>query len=206
MYPGNTDLFIKRYQEAVRRPFEYLLVDLKTTTRDNCRLRTNVLPAEERFENVGVPDSISQELLTYLKQENLAKDPVLPAMQKLQDSMDGLLSRKNLGEYERARHHIQLQNKYLTFKQQLNSRNKESSLPYSEEQREMSSNLLADNVPTPIQEPVAVTVNPVQTPLTVQAVAEPVQTPTVQTPVTVQATPAKVLPPSSILTPPPFYS
>ena len=49
----------------------------------------------------------------------------------------------------------------------------------------MSSNLPADNVPTPIQEPVAVTVNPVKTPLTVQA------------------TPAKVLPPSSVLTPPP---
>ena len=67
----------------------------------------------------------------------------------------------------------------------------------------MSSNRLADNVPEPIQEPVAVTVNSVQTPLTVQAIAEPVQTPTVQTPLTVEATPAKDLPPSSILTPPP---
>ena len=76
--------------------------------------------------------------------------------------MDGLLSRTDLGEYERARQYMQLQNKYLTFKQQLNSRRTESSLPYSEEQREMSSNLLADNVLTPIQEPVAVTANPVQ--------------------------------------------
>ena len=37
MYPGNTDLFIKRYEEAVRRPFAYLFVDLKTTTQDNER-------------------------------------------------------------------------------------------------------------------------------------------------------------------------
>ena len=37
----------------------------------------------------------------------------------------------------------------------------------------MSSNRLADNVSEPIQEPVAVTVNPAQTPLTVQVVAEP---------------------------------
>ena len=188
----------------MRRPFGYLLVDLKTTTQDNCRLRTHVLPGEERFDNKGVPDSMSQELyiLKYLKQQNLATIPVLPAMQKLQDSMDGLLSRRDLGEYERARQYIQLQNKYLTFKQQLNSRSTESNLPYSEEQREMSSNGLADNVTEPIQVPVAVTVNPVQTPLTVQAVVEPVQAPTVQTPVTVQATPAKVLPPSSLLTPP----
>jgi len=88
--------------------------------------------------------------------------------------MDSLLSGKDLGEYERARQYIQLQNKYLTSKQQLNSRSKESSLPYSEEQREMSSNLLASNVPAFIQEPVAVTVNPFQTPLSAQAVAEPV--------------------------------
>ena len=103
---------------------------------------------------------------------------------------------------------MQLQNKYLTFKQQLNSGHTESSLPYSEEQREMSSNLLADNVPAPIQEPVAVTVNPVQEPVTdVQAVGVrelPVQAITVQTPASLQATRAKVLPPSSILTPPPI--
>jgi len=27
MYPGNTEVFIKRYEEAVHRPFDYLLVD-----------------------------------------------------------------------------------------------------------------------------------------------------------------------------------
>ena len=208
MYPGHTAFFIKRYDEAVRRPFGYLLVDLKTTTQDNCRLQANVLPGEEQFDNEGVTDNISQELLKYLKQQNLATALVLPAMQKLQDSMDGLLSRTDLEDYERARQYMQLQNKYLTFKQQLNSRRTESSLPYSEEQREMTSNLLADNVPAPIQEPVAVTVNPVQEPVVtdVQAVGVrelPVQATTVQIPVTLQATPAKVLPPSSILTPPP---
>jgi len=93
MYPGQTDFFIKRYDEAVLRPFGYLLVDLKTTAQDNCRLRTNYLPGEERFDNARVTDNISQELLKYLKQQNLATAPVLPAMQKLQDSMNGLLSR-----------------------------------------------------------------------------------------------------------------
>jgi len=78
--------------------------------------------------------------------------------------MDGLLSRRDLGEYERARQYIRLQNKYLTSKQQLNSRSTESNLPYSEERIKNSSNLLTDIVPEPIQEPVAVTVNPVQEP------------------------------------------
>ena len=36
MYPGHTDFFIKRCDEAVRRPFGCLLVDLKTSTQDNC--------------------------------------------------------------------------------------------------------------------------------------------------------------------------
>ena len=58
MYPRNTDSFINHYEEAVQRPFGYLLVDLKTTAPDNCRLRTNVLPGEERFANSGVPNNI----------------------------------------------------------------------------------------------------------------------------------------------------
>jgi len=59
----------------------------------------------------------------------------------------------------------------------------------------MSSNLLADNVPAPFKEPVAVTMNPVQELVTdAEAVGVrelPVQATTVQTPVTLQATPAK---------------
>ena len=49
MYPGKTNFFIKQYEEAVKRPFGYLLVDLKTTTPDYCRLRTNLPSSEERF-------------------------------------------------------------------------------------------------------------------------------------------------------------
>ena len=131
---------------------------------------------------------------------------------------------------------MQLQNKYLTFKQQLNSRSTESSLPYSEQQRGISCDILADNVPAPIQEPVAESRwtqlksqwlckqslfknslfrrGPPQSPLEfatccllIGASAEEkgskTSTSDHYTPVTLQATPAKVLPTSSILTPPP---
>ena len=37
MYPRQTDLFSNQYEEAVKRPFGYLLIYLKTTTQDNCR-------------------------------------------------------------------------------------------------------------------------------------------------------------------------
>ena len=69
MYPGQTDFFLNQYEEAVKRPFGYLLIDLKTTTQDNCRLRRNVLPSEEGFNQPGVQENITQELLKYLKQQ-----------------------------------------------------------------------------------------------------------------------------------------
>ena len=72
MYPGQTDFFLNHYEEAVKRPFGYLLTDLKTTTQDNCRLRTNVLPSEEGFNQAGFQENIPQELLKYLKQQTLS--------------------------------------------------------------------------------------------------------------------------------------
>ena len=66
MYPGQTDFFLNHYEEAVKRPFGYLLIDLKTITHDNCRLRTNVLPSEEGFNQVVFQENIPQELLKYL--------------------------------------------------------------------------------------------------------------------------------------------
>ena len=119
MYPGRTDFFLKQFEEAVRRPYGYLLIDLKTTTQDDCRLRTNVLPEEEGFNQVAMEENVPQELLRYLKQQNLSSDPLLPAMQRLQSGMDGTLSRSDLGEDEKAKQFLQLQNRYLTFKQQL---------------------------------------------------------------------------------------
>ena len=69
MYPGQTDFFLNQYEEAVKRPFRSLKIDLKTTTQDNCRLRTNVLPSEEGFNQAGFQENIPQELLKYLKQQ-----------------------------------------------------------------------------------------------------------------------------------------
>ena len=54
MYPGQTDFFLNQYENAVKRPFSYLLIDLKTTTQDNCWLRTNILPSEEGFNQAGL--------------------------------------------------------------------------------------------------------------------------------------------------------
>ena len=54
--------------------YGYLLIDLKTTTQDDCGLRTNVLPGEEGFNQAAMEENIPQELLRYLKQQNLSSD------------------------------------------------------------------------------------------------------------------------------------
>ena len=63
MYPGQIDFFLNQCEEAVKRPFSCQLIDLITTTQDNCRLRTNVLPSEEVFNQTGFHDNIPPELL-----------------------------------------------------------------------------------------------------------------------------------------------
>ena len=208
MYPGQTDFFIKRYEEALRRPFGYLLVDLKTTTQDNCRLRTNVLPGEERFDNVGVTDNISQELLKYIKKQNLATAPVLPAMQKLQDSMDGLLSRTDLGEYERTRQYMQLQNKYLTFKHYSWIRDAQDQVYLTLKSNEKCLVIFWQIMyPHPFKSrwQSQWTQFKNQWLMYKRSLFKNYQykRPPFKSPVSLQATPAKVLPPSSILTPPP---
>ena len=62
MYPGQTDFFLNQYEEAIKRHFGYMLIDLKTTTQDSCRQRTNVLPSEGGFNQVGFQENIPQEL------------------------------------------------------------------------------------------------------------------------------------------------
>ena len=206
MYPGQTHSFIQRYEEAVQRPFGYLLVDLKTTTQDSFRLRTNVLPGEERFDQGGMQQNISQALLQYLKQQNLATPPVLPAMQQLRDNMDGLLARTDLGDYEKARQYVQLQNKYLTFQRQLNSRYQEPKAEKEVLTISLTSNLprsiqkLVISQPTPVPPQAAVPATLVDAPAAIQ------ETPISAPSVVPAATPLKAspqLPPPDILTPPP---
>ena len=67
MYPGQTDFFLNQYKDAVKRPFGYLLIDLKTSTQDSSRLGTNVLPSEEGFNQAVFQENIPQQLVKYLK-------------------------------------------------------------------------------------------------------------------------------------------
>ena len=43
MYPSRRNFLLQKFDEATERPYAYLLVDLKPTTPDSLRLRTDVL-------------------------------------------------------------------------------------------------------------------------------------------------------------------
>ncbi|KAL9958150.1 hypothetical protein ACROYT_G035124 [Oculina patagonica] len=179
-----------KYEVAVRGPFGYLFIDLKPTTQDSCRLRTNVLPGEERFDNGEVEGSISKELLQYLKQQNLMAAPVIPEMQRLRNNMDGLQSRNDLREDENARQYMQLQNRFLTYKHQLNSIPEATKWAEPQEKKQISTTENLPTVPTPSPKLATVPATPVQAP-------DPQVITSMAT-----STPLPPSPPPSILTPP----
>lgn len=42
MYPRKTQYFMNKFSDSVLQPFGYLLIDLKTTTPEELRLRDNI--------------------------------------------------------------------------------------------------------------------------------------------------------------------
>ena len=98
-----------------------MLFDLITTAQENCRLRTNVLPSDEGFNQAVFQENIPQELLKYLKQKYLSPVPLLPTMKEIQGNIDAVHSRNDLRDDEKAKRYFQLQNRYLAFKKQLNT-------------------------------------------------------------------------------------
>ena len=157
MYPSETAWFIKEYEEAVRRPYGYLFVDLRPATPDGCRLRTNVLPGKEGFDKGFKENRISQELLQYLKQQTLMMPPPISEMQRIQNNVDNLLNCTNLREDQKAKQYMQLQSKFLNSKNQLKSLIPEAIIPTQpQESNQISTNVLTGDIPTalnPVQEP-----------------------------------------------------
>ena len=63
---------MKSYEEAIKRPHGYLMLDLKPTTDDQHRLKTNVLPEENNFGQ--------QSLDRYIRKRSYEQSPVLNVM------------------------------------------------------------------------------------------------------------------------------
>ena len=49
MYPHNTNFLLQSFQDATKKPYGYLLLDLHQLTPENMRLRTTILPGEKQI-------------------------------------------------------------------------------------------------------------------------------------------------------------
>ena len=74
--------------------------------------------------------------------------------------MEGLLFRTDLGEYDKAKQYLELQNRNLTLKHQLNTKPQQS-----DEMKRGFASHPEDNLSTIVQEPSAVTAATTSTPL-----------------------------------------
>ena len=54
MYPGRSKFVLEAFEDATKKPYGYLLVDLKPETDEKYRIRTNVFPDDDR-QYVYVP-------------------------------------------------------------------------------------------------------------------------------------------------------
>ena len=112
-------------------------------------------------------DSTKIGLLQNLKQQTWMVPPPISEMQRIQNNMDNLLYRTNLGEDQKAKHYVQLQNKFLNYKHQLKSLIPEATIPAQpQEPNQISTNVLTGDLPTapnPVQkQPEIMKATPVQ--------------------------------------------
>jgi len=49
LYPRNLKFFQEVYEDATKKPYSYLLVDLHSDTPENMRLRTQILPNQTQY-------------------------------------------------------------------------------------------------------------------------------------------------------------
>lgn len=52
MYPGETKFLVESFVNATAQPYGYLLLDLRPTTPEEYRVRTNIFPGERQYAYV----------------------------------------------------------------------------------------------------------------------------------------------------------
>ena len=120
MYPGQTDFCSNLYEEGVKRPFGYVLIDLKTATQYNCRLRITSHPVTKALTKQGF-------MTIFLEISKSAKSFTCPASSSYardtgQYGRCAFSNWPSRRDDEKAKRYLPLQNRDLVFKEQLNAR------------------------------------------------------------------------------------
>jgi hypothetical protein len=49
MYPNNSKFLVEAFNDATKKPYGYLLLDLRADTLENYRVRTNIFAGERQY-------------------------------------------------------------------------------------------------------------------------------------------------------------
>jgi hypothetical protein len=102
--PGKVQEFMKSYEDATSRPHGYLMLDLKPTTDDQQRLKTNVLPGE---------------IAKFIQKQSYQQPPQLNAMYDAEQRMKEIIEAPQLSAEEKSKLYSDQLNRFLTFKNKM---------------------------------------------------------------------------------------
>ena len=102
--PGKVQEFMRSYDDATSRPHGYLMLDLKPTTDDQQRLKTNVLPGD---------------IAKFLHKQSYRQPPLVNAMYDAEQRMKEIMEAPQLSAVEKSKLYSDQLNRFLTFKNKM---------------------------------------------------------------------------------------
>ena len=102
--PGKLQEFMRSYENATSRPHGYLMLDLKPTTDDQQRLKTNVLPGE---------------IVKFIQKQSYRQPPLVNAMYDTEQRMKEIMDAPQYSGVEKSKLYSDQLNRFLTFKNKM---------------------------------------------------------------------------------------
>jgi hypothetical protein len=102
--PGRVQEFMRSYEDATSRPHGYLMLDLKPTTDDQQRLKTNLLPGE---------------IAMFLHKQSYRQPPLVNAMYDAEQRIKEIMDAPQLTTVEKSKLYSDQLNRFLTFKNKM---------------------------------------------------------------------------------------
>ena len=127
LYPRGAEKFLNVYENAIQKPHGYLFVDLKPSTPDHQRLKTNILPGEslgstssntKSKEMSAFPQAIQKladSVQTYFQGQRYMQPPQLAQLQTLDHQINDLLWNKDVPNDVKAKLYGQLFQRHQQF-------------------------------------------------------------------------------------------
>ena len=102
--PGRVQEFMRSYEDATSRPHGYLMLDLKPTTGDQQRFKTNILPGE---------------IAKFLQKQSYRQPPLVNAMYDAEQRMKEIMEAPQLTVVEKRKLYSDQLNRFLIFKNKM---------------------------------------------------------------------------------------